>query len=250
MTPEELGRAVPGLSGKSHAGKIKLFAWYLHAHKRRTHFQPADIKALYDTLHMAAPSFGGHFNALKNQGALLKNSSGYRLENSIRDSLDAKYGARDVTIQVTHLLVTLPDKIPNLAERTYLNEALICFKNSAFRAAVVMTWNLAYHHLCDYVLKNRLADFNTRWVVVYPGDHKKTPKTIAKMDDFSEELKESKVIEICNSAGIITGDMRKILTEKLGRRNSAAHPSSVSIGQLQAEESIDDLIKNVVLRLS
>jgi len=69
------------------------------------------------------------------------------------------------------------------------------------------------------------------------------------MDDFAEELKELKVIEICNSAGILTKDMHRILAEKLGRRNSAAHPSSVEIKQLQAEEFIDDLITNVVLKL-
>ena len=35
------------------------------------------------------------------------------------------------------------------------------------------------------------------------------PKVISSMDDFNEELKESKVIEICNSAKIITGDIHK-----------------------------------------
>ena len=74
-------------------------------------------------------------------------------------------------------------------------------------------------------------------------------KAIAKIEDFAEELRESEVIEICNSAGIITKDVHKILAEKLGKRNSAAHPSSVSIGQLQAEAFIDELVKNVVLKL-
>jgi hypothetical protein len=71
-----------------------------------------------------------------------------------------------------------------------------------------MTWNLAYHHLCDYVIRNRLTDFNNRWQVVYPGHHRKTAKAISVMDDFGGELKESEVIEICNSAGIITKDDR------------------------------------------
>ena len=69
------------------------------------------------------------------------------------------------------------------------------------------------------------------------------------MDDFNEELKESQVLEICNSAGIITGNIHKILKEKLDRRNSAAHPSDVEIGQLQAEHFIDDLMRNVVLKI-
>ena len=93
-----------------------------------------------------------------------------------------------------------------------------------------------------------MADFNARWLVVYPGHHRRAVWSVTTMDDFAD-LKESEVIEICNSANIITKDVHKILAEKLGRRNSAAHPSSVTIGQLQAEEFIDDLIKNVVLKL-
>src|SRR5262249_50436673 len=56
--------------------------------------------------------------------------------------------------------------------------------------------------------------------------------------------------KVCNSSGVITKDQRKILVEKLGTRNSAAHPSSGKIEQLQAEEFIDNLIKNVVLKLT
>jgi hypothetical protein len=69
------------------------------------------------------------------------------------------------------------------------------------------------------------------------------------MDDFGDMLKESEVIRIAKSATIISNDVAKILDEKLGRRNSAAHPSGVRIEQLQAEDFIDDLVKNVVLKL-
>jgi hypothetical protein len=112
-----------------------------------------------------------------------------------------------------------------------------------------MAWNLAYHHLCDYVLKSRLADFNTRWPISRPGDHKKGNRSIASMDDINGELKESVFIEVCRDAGIITKDVWKILDQKLGKRNSAAHPSSVNIGELQAEEFIDDIVKNVILKI-
>jgi hypothetical protein len=251
MELEEFRQLVPDLSEKSHNQKIKLFGWYLHVHKQITHFQPSDIGKCYDTLHIERPSqFGGYFADLVQPGkGFLKDKSGYRLESRVRGELDAQYGSREITIQVTQLLRSLPEKVPDLAEKTYLDEALTCFRHNAFRAAIVMTWNLAYHHLCNYVLKTRLDDFNTRWLVVYPGHHRKGAKVIVTMDDFNEELKESEVIEICNSAGIITKDIHRILKEKLNKRNSAAHPSSVVIGQLQVEAFIDDLINNVVLKL-
>ena len=251
MKIEEFKRVISDLSEKGHAEKITLFGWFLHVHKGMAHFQTSDIGKCYDALHIGRPaSFSGYLINLVQQGKVLKNKAGYRLESRIREGLDSEYGSRESTVQVTQLLVRLPDEIPDLAERTYLDEALSCYKNGAFRAAVVMTWNLAYHHLCDHVLKKHLAAFNARWPVLYPAHHKKTTRAVATMDDFSEELKESEVLELCNSARIITKEMHKILVEKLRRRNTAAHPSSVKFEQLQAEESIDDLIKNVVLKLA
>jgi hypothetical protein len=251
MELSDLQQKVEGLADKSHADKIKLLAWYLHTYRKANYFGHSDIKKCYDDLHLASPSsFGAYFANLVKSREILKNSSGYRLESRVREALDAQYGSSEVVVKITELLLTLPEKIPNLAERTYLDEALICYRHGAFRAAVVMTWNLAYHHLCDYVLKSHLAEFNQRWPIVYPGHHKKATKIIAKMDDFSDQLKESEVIEICNSASIITKDVHRILLDKLGRRNSAAHPSSVAIEQLQVDAFIDDLIKNVVLKLA
>jgi hypothetical protein len=215
------------------------------------HFQPADVGRCYAALHMAPPSsFGGYFANLVTRRHLLKSNSGYRLENRIRESLNQRYGGTDAAVKLTKLLLSLPDKVSDLSERTYLDEALICYKHHAFRAAIVMTWNLAYYHLCRHVIMHRLADFNKQWPLVYQGHHKKRIKSIATIDDFAQELKESEVIEICNSAGILTKDVHRILVEKLGKRNSAAHPSSVKIGQLQVDEFIDDLVNNVVLKLT
>jgi len=251
MTLTDFKQTLLGLAEKSHADKIKLLGWYLHSHKGMEHFRPSDIRGCYEKLHLALPSsFSGYFGNLVTRRELLKNSSGYRLEHRVREAFDQRYGTREITIQVTELLLSLPAKIPNLAERTYLDEALICFRQGAFRAAVVMTWNLAYHHLCDHILANHLTEFNGRWPIVYPGHHKRSPKSVATIDDFAQELKESELIEICRSAKIITKDVHRILTDKLGRRNSAAHPSSVRIEQLQTEAFVDDLIKNVVLKLS
>jgi hypothetical protein len=58
--------------------------------------------------------------------------------------MTAKYGERKITVEVTKMLTDLPAKVPDVAEREFLDEALICYRNGAFRAAVVMTWNLAF----------------------------------------------------------------------------------------------------------
>jgi len=253
VTLEDLTRAVPGFDGLQHVDRIKLFAWFLHTHRKMEHFMPADIARCYESVHLSEPKNIpqqlAQLVAKKPPELLKKNGQGYRLEKRVRDDFDKKYGQRASTIEITNLLKELPSKLPDLSERTYLDEALKCFGVEAYRASIVMTWNLAYHHLCDYILKNRLADFNARWAVVFPAHHKNGPKTIATIDDFGDNLKESEVIKIAKSASIISNDVGKILDEKLGRRNSAAHPSGVKIQQLQAEEFIDDLVKNVVLKI-
>jgi len=252
MTLAELVQGISGFGSWNHVDRIKLFAWHLHTHKGLEYFAASDVKHCYEDLHLQEPSSIAPFLAAmekKKPKELIKKPEGYKLEMRIREALDRKHGSRAITVQVTDLLVKLPSSVPDLAERTFLDEALVCFKHGAFRAAIVMAWNLAYHHLCDHVLKKELVRFNAQWPLVYQGHHKKGTKAIAKMEDFSDDLKESEVLEICNSAGIISKDVHKILKAKLDRRNSAAHPSTVKIDQLQAEEFIDDIVKNVVLKL-
>src|SRR5713226_7194788 len=114
------------------------------------------------------------------------------------------------------------------------------------------------HHGLEYCLlppvpvrpEARLADFNNRIPVKYSKKWKAADMPlIKKYEDFGDEMSEREVIEVCNSAGIITGDMYKVYVEKLGKRNSAAHPSITHITQVQAEGYIDDLIRNTVLLL-
>jgi hypothetical protein len=248
---DPLQALLPALSSNGHPQKIELLGWYLHTHLGKTAFWPSDVERLYAKLSLAPPSgFGGYFQNLAKQKILLKDKLGYRLESAARQRLTSVHGTREVTLQLTALLANLPSMVPSLVEKTYLNEALICYRHGAFRAAVVMTWNLAYHHLCSHVLSHRLADFNSRWQLSFPGHHKKTTLHITSMDDFNRELKESEVIEICRLAQIITSDVARVMVEKLGRRNSAAHPSALVIEQLQVDAFIDDLVRNVVLKIA
>ena len=252
MTLAELAQDITTFSSWNHVERIKLFAWFLHTQKKQEYFQAPDIRKCYEELHLEPPSSISPFLAAmekKKPKEVLNRAEGFRLEMRVREALDKKFGTRQITLQVTELLANLPAAVPDLAERTFLDEALACFKHGAFRAAIIMAWNLAYHHLCDRILRIELSKFNSQWPLVYQGHHKKAVKTIGKMEDFADELKESEVLEICNSSGIISKDIHKILKAKLDRRNSAAHPSSVKIDQLQAEEFIDDIVKNVVLKL-
>lgn len=117
---------------------------------------------------------------------------------------------------------------------------------SAFRAAIVMTWNMAYDHFCRWIYSKHLVNFNLQLPKSFP---KAGITSITKLDDFSE-LKESQVIQIAASSGIITANLQKVMKEKLDRRNIAAHPSSIAIERLTAEEFIRDAVVNIMSSMS
>jgi hypothetical protein len=160
------------------------------------------------------------------------------------------YGTPEITIKVTNLLTGLADTIPDMAERAYYKEALSCYKHGSPRAAVVMTWNIAFSHLCDHVLAKRLVDFNAQWQQTYQGMHKKKVRSIATFDDFNEQLKESEVVTICRDADIISRNIYNSMHAALGKRNAAAHPNEVVISSAQADAFIEDLITNVVRKIT
>ncbi len=250
MSLQEVVQDVPGFHGWGHPEKIKFFGWYLHTSRSRERFNQADIRSCYDELHLEKPSgVSPYFNNLmvKKPKEVLHDTHGYYLAGPVRAYYDSKYGQRAITVQVHKLLADLPGKVTDEAERLFLSEAILCTRNKAYRAAIVMTWNLALDHLEDWVLKNHISQFNARIHIRYPK--KPASMAIHKKDDFGDFFKEAEFLEVCSSANIITGDLKKILDEKLARRNIAAHPSLVEITQLQAEDFITDMVNNVVLKL-
>ncbi|MDP9012663.1 MAG: hypothetical protein M3O41_08435, partial [Pseudomonadota bacterium] len=193
MTLEEI-KALDGFSALAHSDKIKLFMWWLHTHRGRDRVKPREVLYCYEKLSLVPTNVATAMDRLEGQKQLVKNSQGYRLEMTIADALTAKYGQRDATIQVARLLTELPSRLANLKERAYLDETLICFRHKAFRAAIVMVWNLTYDHLCEWIVgdASRLAAFNTQMQKTYA---KKNYPPITNRDSF-EELKEFEVLQV------------------------------------------------------
>ena len=246
MSPTDFIASVRNFDSASHADRIRYFAWYLEVYKEKADFTGADVSKCFKDASYPGPSSVSPFlGSLYDQKKLLKAKAGrYRLSHEQRKLLNRKLGQRPATVAVDSLLASLPSKIANEAERVYLDEALICFRHKAFRASIVMTWNLAFDHLCSVILSKHLAAFNTQLTKTYP---KAKPSSIAARDDFGA-FKESEVLQVAKSANIISNSIHKVLKEKLDRRNVAAHPSGVSIAPQTAEEFIIDLVNNVVLK--
>lgn len=244
-------RQVPAFADKSHSEKVKLFGWFLHTHRALDRFNPPDIRRCYDDVHLDLPgNVNRSVEALteKSPPDLLKDARGYRLAQQVREQLDRALGKSQTFIAVEKMLTDLVGRLADEGERLFLAETITCYRNGAFRAAIVMAWNLAYDHVMRWVMADpaRLAAFNAG---IPKRNSKKAHVLIVTRTDF-EELKEDEVLDIAGNLPGITGGMKKILKEKLGRRNTYAHPSTLKVERAQVDDMITDLVNNVVLNLT
>lgn len=141
-------------------------------------------------------------------------------------------------------LRTLVGKVSGDAEQRFLAEAVACVEVKARRAAVVMVWAMTVDHLERYVLEHKLVEFNDAWAT--RADNR--GRSIARQDDFLELRDENTFIQILRSGTIITNDVRKILEEKLGFRNTCAHPNDMVIPESKVFAAVEDLVYNVILK--
>lgn len=240
---ERFVEPIAGFSSKPAPYIVEVFAWYLHEVKQKDRIQTADIGPLFDEVHVPRPNISLVLTRLceKKPPRLIKDAHGYRLHHEARKDLAARLPQRATSVATTALLNDLLGRVTDPAQKVFLQEALICFKSHAYRAAIVMMWNLAYSHVLDRVFANHLVAFNAQRARVTP----KLPE-IVKETDF-EDYGERQVIELCRGARILDATVCRILTERLNRRNSAAHPSSATFTSVQAEDQITDLANNVLL---
>lgn len=229
-------------AAKSGPQQVVIFGWYLHAVREQANFGTGDIGACFDAAHLVRPvNIAATLAKLVERKDVLRSGNSFRLSAKARSATGRMLPVRASTVSTTKLLNDLASRVVKPAQQTFLNETLRCFKQDAFRAAIVMAWNLAYSHVCDRILASQVVSFNAQKKLAYP----KLPD-ITKGSDF-EDYKESQVIEICRGARILDATVCKHLTAQLNRRNSAAHPSSAVFVAAQAEDTITDLVNNVLL---
>ena len=242
---------VEGFADTGHAEKVRLFAWLQYFLRKKEPFFTKDINWFYEKLDYKPGNTSQSLINMANAGELLGNTtSGYRCEGKFKAKYDGLYKEHDVTINVRQLVKDLEKVIPHIEEQDIFREALICLRHDAGRAAEIMVWNIAMYHLYQFILTHKLKEFNDRLPIRFPKKWKAADMPlINKYDDFGDEMSEREVIDAASSAGIINDGIYKVYKNRLDQRNSAAHPSTLRVTQVQAEGFIDDLIRNAVLQL-
>jgi hypothetical protein len=244
----EFASVVPGFDGIGDREKIRHFAWYLNTHCKMELFATGDVRRCFEELRLIPPNVSQRLirMAEAKPPSLIRSKGKYKLHRQEMSELDGRYAAHPTTIAASKLLTDLPAKLPDRSERVFLEEAISCYKVKAYRAAIVMTWNLTYDHLIRWIFTDpaRVAALN----VAFAKRFQKKPPTVVVSQDL-EDIREFDVVESCGTVGLVSSNIVKILREKLTKRNIAAHPSAVLVMEPQANDVITDLVNNVVLAL-
>ena len=242
---------IPDAEKLSASDIIDYFIYFHTVHLSNTSIKPSDITGYFDELGLAAYSNPPTYlsrNSVKKKGGkpkFLKRPKGYALERTRENEIAKTLNISPGKIEASHLLRGLLTKVSDKNENAFLEEAIKCYETGCKRAAIVMVWLLTIDHIQKYIYKNEQAAFNI--VLSKNSDKRIKISAISKYDDFAE-IPEGKFIEFCRSAKIVSNDVRKILDQKLGVRNTAAHPASVTISDVKATDFIIDLVENVLLK--
>lgn len=248
QTPSALLISIPNVAKLSPRAHILLLAFFLRKNGQ-TNFGVTDIHGALIVAGLKPPSSLPRLLSNLSKGAkssLMKIEGDFALtlngEEEIQQYIDsAPFGSAPTGTRVLDQLIgTLGQETQNV----FLSEVAACMRFRARRASMILAWCLTLDHLKNYILKERLVDFNQ--ALSKRTDHKNF--SITQPDDFLELKNESVFIEICRSANIVTNDVRKILDAALGYRNTCAHPNDIVISESKVTGHVEDLVHNVILK--
>lgn len=233
---------------QSQSNLVELFLYYLTVELGQDSATAKEITDCFVACDLKSPkNVGARLSEGLNgkQSKYIKSSRGYKLQRHMREYLSAKLGVEKNTVQTSIALRNLEHKMPAGLAKDFLRETIDCYEVGANRATIIMAWILAMDSMHTYIFNKKLQEFNA--VLMLNTDKSLKVKIIIEKNDFTE-IKESKFIELCRSANIISNDTRKILDQKLGTRNSCAHPSGLIIKNSKVIDFVEDMVENVILK--
>lgn len=256
MTISQFLSQIAGADSLSRKSRILVLAYFLRKYRGTVEFSVDDLRSLFIEAAWKLPAnltvLSRQLSKGKDSPLLLSRKGVYGISRHGLSEIESylESNESDDVRAKSLLLVALPylekaiAKIQDDNKRKFLAEAIACLGAGARRATVIMAWLVAIDHVYDFVLKKKRKTFNS---ALSRRSDKHNKIKVATKDDFSE-LPEGIFIEVCRSAKIFSNDVRKIMNEKLGVRNTSAHPSGVEIHDSKVVNFIEDLVDNVILK--
>jgi hypothetical protein len=130
-------------------------------------------------------------------------------------------------------------RIKNVETSAFVEEAIGCSESRHYRAAVVLSWVGAVAVLYDYVIKQKLSEFNSESL------RRDAKWKAARTTDDLTRLKEYDFLQIAEAIGVLGKNTKQELEAALKLRNACGHPSSFRLGESRAAAHLETLALNV-----
>jgi hypothetical protein len=155
--------------------------------------------------------------------------------SAVRSLLGLPDDQPEIAMDVSSLRSTAA-KLSDGVARQYVEEALLCLRVGALRAAIVFLWSGGMRQL-----QNKAAVAGWPEVSAAILKHDLRAKPVKKVEDFAQ-VKDSVMLLAIRELGIIDKGQWTMLDAVLGLRNQSGHPSKYSPGAKKASAFIEDLI--------
>lgn len=134
-------------------------------------------------------------------------------------------------------------KIKNKAERSYMEEALVCRDSEALRAAIIMGWTCVMHRIYSKINTKFKKKFIIEIKKLHKNDKKFKLKTIVNLEDY-QQFKDKEVLMISKTFFPNKG-LAKRLEEFLDLRNDCAHVRDWKPTESTVDAFFDEIFSNI-----
>lgn len=245
MTVDDFLNATSDFDSLNQKDQVKLICFFYLVESELDNFQVKHITKAFEDHGLGKPTGLSSRISELTKGRppiLIKTKQGYEFHRTAKKELESEFLKSTHTQETSITLRDLLNDLKGDEQKRFLEEAISCFEIKSYRASVIMTWLLTIDVIYEYILiPVNLVKFNQ--AIQSHGKYRRV--IVTQKSDFSG-IKESAFIEIFRVSRLIDNDARKILDQKLGIRNSSAHPNTIEILDYTAIEFIQSLVKNII----
>lgn len=177
----------------------------------------------------------------KSEGLAIRTPEGWELSTDGGNLITRLVG--EIAISPPQQIATvLRNHLSSIADtqiKSFVAEAIECYERGLHRAAIVLSWVGALSVLQEYVIHNRLSDFN------YEAQRRDTRWKNAKTREDFGRMKEFDFLQILSSISMIDQSVKLELEKRLQLRNSCGHPTALRLSSHAVAAHIEILILNV-----
>jgi hypothetical protein len=219
--------------------------YFLRRYEARDSVTTAEVKAAFVRAKHAAGKKIAHAAVLNQAVPFVeaRGNEGRRIlwaltatgEARVRDLLDLPAAEPEIENDIS-ALKRIAAALPDDDVRGYIDEALVCLRAGALRAAVVFVWTGAVVTL--------RADLWAMGVSALDAAIKKgnpRAKTFKKRDDFAY-VKDVDLLRVAVDLGVIDKSERMLLGQALDLRNQCGHPAKYRPGPKKVSAFVEDVV--------